>query len=40
MKSMFVDENQDCDPFIHAYLHPEEPVDWDKIYEGYDAAVE
>ncbi|ORY95844.1 P-loop containing nucleoside triphosphate hydrolase protein [Syncephalastrum racemosum] len=36
---------KECDPtasnrFREAYLHPEEPVDWDSLYEGYDAACD
>ncbi|ORY95845.1 P-loop containing nucleoside triphosphate hydrolase protein [Syncephalastrum racemosum] len=26
--------------FLDAYQHPEKPVDWDLLYEGYDAAVD
>ncbi|CDS09510.1 hypothetical protein LRAMOSA10870 [Lichtheimia ramosa] len=25
--------------FLDAYLNPDKPVDWDKLYEGFDAAV-
>ncbi|CDS07780.1 hypothetical protein LRAMOSA01729 [Lichtheimia ramosa] len=26
--------------FLDAYLNPEKPVDWDMLYEGYDAALD
>ncbi|CDS08325.1 hypothetical protein LRAMOSA02273 [Lichtheimia ramosa] len=26
--------------FCDAYLHPNKPVDWDMLYEGFDAAVD
>ncbi|CDS08323.1 hypothetical protein LRAMOSA02271 [Lichtheimia ramosa] len=26
--------------FHDAFLHPEKPVDWDMLYEGFDAAVD
>lgn len=26
--------------FLDAYLNPEKPVDWDLLYEGYDAALD
>ncbi|KAJ8662430.1 hypothetical protein O0I10_002124 [Lichtheimia ornata] len=26
--------------FLDAYLHPEKPVDWDDLYDGFDAAVD
>ena len=26
--------------FTEAYLYPDKPVDWDKAYEGFDAAVD
>ncbi|KAI9491218.1 P-loop containing nucleoside triphosphate hydrolase protein [Zychaea mexicana] len=39
MRSMF-----ECDRkpevFEEAYLHPEKPVDWDELYEGFSAAVD
>ncbi|CDS09960.1 hypothetical protein LRAMOSA02637 [Lichtheimia ramosa] len=26
--------------FLEAYVNPDKPVDWDKAYEGFDAAVD
>ena len=33
---------QDLNPemFVEAYKHPERPVDWDILYEGFDAACD
>lgn len=28
------------DSFIEAWQHPEKPVDWDTLYEGFDAACD
>lgn len=41
MKS-FREEPGITDPsvFKRAYENPEEPVDWDQVYEGFDSAVE
>ncbi|KAI8146476.1 P-loop containing nucleoside triphosphate hydrolase protein [Fennellomyces sp. T-0311] len=39
MRSMH-EPNAQPELFTKAYLHPEEPVDWDQIYEGYDAACD
>lgn len=33
------DENHP-EQFIKAFKHPEEPVNWDLLYEGFDAAVD
>lgn len=35
-------DNVDRHPevFTDAFLHPEKPVDWDMLYEGFDAAVD
>lgn len=40
MMELLADTNQDPDNFLNAFRNPEEPVDWDKVYEGYDAAVD
>ncbi|CDH52622.1 hypothetical protein RO3G_13878 [Lichtheimia corymbifera JMRC:FSU:9682] len=39
MRELF---NQDRHPevFLEAYKNPDKPADWDKAYEGYDAAVD
>lgn len=26
--------------FIEAFKHPDKPVNWDSLYEGFDAAVD
>ncbi|KAG1148021.1 hypothetical protein G6F37_003276 [Rhizopus arrhizus] len=39
MSSFFKDENLDCKPFKEAHRNPE-AVDWDKVYDGFDAAVD
>ena len=26
--------------FTEAYKHPDHEIDWDRAYEGYDAAVD
>ncbi|KAJ8655107.1 hypothetical protein O0I10_009142 [Lichtheimia ornata] len=41
MRSVMMD-NVDRHPevFTDAFLHPEKPVDWDMLYEGFDAAVD
>ncbi|KAJ8662428.1 hypothetical protein O0I10_002122 [Lichtheimia ornata] len=33
-------EDRHPEVFLDAYLNPEKPVDWDKLYDGYDAAVD
>lgn len=40
MISMFMDPNQNPENFLNAHRNPDAPVDWDKVYEGYDAAID
>lgn len=37
---MHTDPNLKPENFLDAYRNPDAPVDWDKVYEGYDAAVD
>lgn len=40
MKCVLVDPTQKPEIFANAYKNPQEPVDWDRVYQGYDAAVD
>ncbi|KAL0093585.1 P-loop containing nucleoside triphosphate hydrolase protein [Phycomyces blakesleeanus] len=40
MAKVITDPSQDPDLFRDAYLFPEDPVDWDNVFKGYDAAVD
>lgn len=40
MKEFLINPELDPLAFKHNYLHPDDPIDWDVIYENYDAAVE
>lgn len=39
MREMFK-PNRHPEMFTEAFKHPEKPVDWDTIFEGFDAAVD
>ncbi|KAG2228470.1 P-loop containing nucleoside triphosphate hydrolase protein [Thamnidium elegans] len=39
LKCFFTDPNLDCNGFYDAYLNREE-ADWDRLFEGYDAATD
>lgn len=40
MRLVYGLKTQDPSLFREAYENPDDPIDWDKIYEGYNAAVE
>ncbi|KAI8140117.1 P-loop containing nucleoside triphosphate hydrolase protein [Fennellomyces sp. T-0311] len=40
MRSMYQDEDSHPELFLEAFNHPERPVDWDYLYNDYDAAVD
>ncbi|KAI8384858.1 P-loop containing nucleoside triphosphate hydrolase protein [Radiomyces spectabilis] len=40
MDKVLLDPTQDPDLFRHAYEYPDEPVDWERAFQGYDAAVD
>ncbi|ORZ18747.1 P-loop containing nucleoside triphosphate hydrolase protein, partial [Absidia repens] len=40
MLKILTDPSQDADIFKHAYEQPDEPVDWERAFSGYTAAVD
>ncbi|KAI8638364.1 P-loop containing nucleoside triphosphate hydrolase protein [Parasitella parasitica] len=40
MENVLMDPTQKAEIFENAYKHPEDPVDWIRAYQGYNAAVD
>lgn len=40
MENVILDPEQVPEIFENAYKHPDQPVDWERAYQGYNAAVD
>lgn len=40
MITTFGSDEDHPEQFLKAFKHPEKPVNWDLLYEGFDAAVD